>query len=267
MPVPIISRRALLAAPLLAAPLLAPVMPALAARRVPLAAIPIDRLYLRWWKARFYAKQAELRRGPADLLWLGDSITQDWELHGPEAWRDFAPVWQRFYGGRHAVNLGFIGDCTSHLLWRIMHGEVEGIRPKAAVVLIGANNFGATHWGAADTVQGIDAILAVLRARQPQMQVLLLGVLPSIRNAWISEQTALTNRALAARDWSGTHVTYMDVGGIFMSGGRVDASRFLDPHLHPADPPLHPTAQSQARIAEAIEPTLARMLGDRSRVG
>ena len=175
---PIITRRALLAAPLLA-----PVMPAIAARRVPLAAIPIDRLYLRWWKARFYAKQAELRRGPVDLLWLGDFITQDWELNGPPPWRDFAPIWQRFYGGRHAVNLGFIGDCTCHLLWRIMHGEVEGIRPKAAVMLIGANNFGATHWGAADTVQGIDAILAVLRARQPQMQVLLLGVLPSIRSA------------------------------------------------------------------------------------
>ncbi len=147
------------------------------------------------------------------------------------------------------------------------HGELDFIRPKAAVVLIGANNFGATHWGAADTVQGIDAILATLRARQPQMRVLLLGVLPSIRSTWISEQTALTNRALAARDWSGTPVTYMDVGGLFMRDGRVDAADFLDPMLRPPDPPLHPTAQSQARMAAVIEPTIARMLGDAPRVG
>ena len=52
----------------------------------------------------------------------------------------------------------------------------------------------------------------------------------------------------------------------FHDRGRVDPSRFLDPHLRPPDPPLHPTAQSQGRIAEAIEPTLARMLGDESRV-
>ena len=64
-------------------------------------------------------KLAEIRRGPVELVFLGDSITQDWERTGPEPWRDFRPAWNRFYGDRHAVNLGFIGDATSHLLWRI----------------------------------------------------------------------------------------------------------------------------------------------------
>ena len=53
-------------------------------------------------------------------LWLGDSITQDFEHAGPEPWRNFQPVWQRFYAATGTpINLGFNGDATAHLLWRI----------------------------------------------------------------------------------------------------------------------------------------------------
>ena len=86
---------------------------------------------------------------------------------GPEPWRDFAPVWQRFHGDRHAVDLGFKGDATSHLPWRIEHGEADGISPRAAVVLIGANNFGHLHRSAADTLLGIDAIVALAAPPRP----------------------------------------------------------------------------------------------------
>ena len=84
-------------------------------------------------------------------------------------------MWQRFYGDRHAVNLGFTGDTTANLLWRIRNGEVSGIVPKAAVVLIGANNLGKVHWSAEDTVTGIDAIVSELRTRLPTTRILLLA--------------------------------------------------------------------------------------------
>lgn len=48
-----------------------------------------------------------------------------------------------YYGNRQAVNLGFGGDCTEHVLWRLNHGEIDGIAPKLAVVMIGTNNTGA----------------------------------------------------------------------------------------------------------------------------
>ncbi len=101
-----------------------------------------------------------------DLVFLGDSITQDWEKHGPPEWQDFAPQWQRFYGDRNAVNLGFKGDTTASLIWRLQHGEVDGIHPKAAVVLIGANNNGRVHWSADQTLGGIAAVIAELH-QQP----------------------------------------------------------------------------------------------------
>ena len=232
------------------------------ADRVAVAATPISRLDTAWWRARHVEKLAELKRGPVDLIWLGDSITQDWELDGPQDWRNFAPVWQRFYGDRHAVNLGFKGDNTSHLLWRMQNGEIDGIRPKLAIVLIGANNLGRVHYNAEQTVAGIDTVVADLRQRLPATKILLLSVLPSIRSKYVSRTTIEINHALAEMP-ADKFVTYMDVTNLFMRNGEVDRTQFLDDQLTPPDPPLHPTAQAQSRLAEAIEPTVAALMGDR----
>lgn len=221
-----------------------------------LASVPLSRMDLPWWRERFAEKAEEMRRGPVELVFYGDSITQNYEKDGPEPWRDFRPVWDKYYGNRHALNLGFKGDTTAHLLWRIENGEAAGIHPKAAVVLIGANNFGRVHWPAGPTEAGIEKIVAELRERLPGTHILLLGVLPSIRSAWVDSNTVELNHALAARYRDGREATFIDVSSLFMSGGRVDADRFIDPHLTPPDPPLHPTAQTQARIAASIEPML-----------
>ena len=229
------------------------------------AAVPLSRDNLPWWHARHEEKLAEARRGGIDLVFLGDSITEDWEEHGPPPWRDFAPVWQRFYGDRHALNLGFKGDTTASLLWRMQHGEVDGIAPRAAVVLIGANNNGRVHWSAEQTLGGIAAVVAEAHRKLPTTKILLLSVLPSERSPWVDETTAAINAGLAARYGGGQDpaVTYLDVTALFMQGGHLDRSAFLDGYLTPPDPLLHPTAQAQARLAAAMEPPLARLLGDR----
>ena len=234
-------------------------------RRVPLAAEPIDRLSTAWWRRRHEAKLAEIRTGRHDLVWLGDSITQQWEYVGPPVWRDFQPIWRKFYGDRHALNLGFIGDATSHLLWRMMHGELEGLSPKAAVILIGANNLGRVHWPAEDNVLGIEAVVNEARRRLPRTQLLLLGILPSDRGPWVAETGQAVNRALHATYAASrvANVTYMDVGPLLLRDGRLARTLFVDPRLRPPAPALHPSPAGMARIAAAIEPTLARLMGDR----
>ena len=236
------------------------------ATRIVLAATPLSRMDLHWWRERFEAKQVELRSRKVDLLFLGDSITQDYELSGPPEWRDFLPVWERYYGNRNAVNLGFKGDATSHLLWRIENGETDGIKPKVAVVLIGANNLGRLHWAPQDTVAGVDTIMTQLRHRLPTTRLLLLGVLPSERSEWASQATAEINRSLAARYGSSGEVTYLDIGSLFIKGGKLNRELFFDPKLTPPASPVHPTAEGQALMAAAIEPTLAALLGDRPRI-
>jgi lysophospholipase L1-like esterase len=237
-----------------------------AAPHAVLAAEPISRMDLPWWRARHEAVLQRLKSGErVDLVWLGDSITQNWEKHGPPEWKDFAPYWEHFYGDRHAINLGFVGDTTASVLWRLDNGEVAGISPKAVVVLVGANNLGRVHWGTDDTLAGIDAIVADLRHRLPGARILLLGILPSERTEWATETTLAVNRALAMRYAHVDGVTFMDVTALFMRNGKLDTGMFYDPKETPPDPPLHPTAQTQARIAAAIEPVLAGMLGDKSK--
>lgn len=246
--------------------LLAPalLLGAAAPERFPVAATPISRMETQWWRRRFEAKQAEMRSRSVDLVWYGDSITENWERAGPPAYFDFTPIWQHYYGDRDALNLGFKGDATSHLLWRLRNGEAEGIQPRAAVVLIGANNLGLAHWGAAQTLSGIAAVLAELQTRLPRTSVLLISVLPSIRSTWATRQTAQINQGLAERYGAPEgEVAYVDVSSIFLRDGKADPSRFYDPLLTPPEPALHPTAQAQAQLAAAIEPTLARLMGDR----
>ena len=225
----------------------------------PLAATPIDRLALTWWRERHTRKLLERQAGSWDAVLLGDSITQQWETP------PYRAGWEHFYGGRRVLNLGFSGDATSHLLWRIEHGEIDGLAPRAAVILIGANNFGRLGWSASDTEAGVGAVVSAVRSRLPAAGVLLQGVLPSDRGNWVAAQTAALNRALAARYAHAPDVTFRDVGDVLLRDGRVAAELFSDPAMTPPRPALHPSPEGQARIAAALEPDLARLLGDRPR--
>jgi lysophospholipase L1-like esterase len=264
---------------ILALALLCPILvlrPVPAAAAVNLAAVPISRMDQAWWRARFEQSLERVRQGHVGLVWLGDSITQNWERTGPAPYAAYAPVWARFYGDRDAVNMGFRGDTTANVIWRLDNGEVRGISPAALVLLIGANNFGRVHWDAAQTLDGINAIIAILRRQLPQTQILLLGVLPSERSPWITANTALVNEDLAETYRDRPYVTFENVGTLFYRNGRLDRGLYLDPHeavlashrpgATTATVPsvaLHPDARGMAMIAAAIEPVLHRLMNDR----
>ena len=229
---------------------------------VPLAATAISRLDTPWWRERHARKLAEIRSRRVDLVFLGDSITENWERSGPPAWQDFQPAWRHYYGDRNAVNLGFKGDATCHLLWRLRNGEVDGIAPRVAVILIGANNLGRLHWPEADNVAGVQEVVDETRRRLPRTRILLLGVLPSDRSAWVTQTTLAMNRALSERHRGGAEAEFVDLASLFAPQGVLDRSLFYDPELTPPEPALHPTAAAQARLAASIEPVLSGLFGD-----
>jgi lysophospholipase L1-like esterase len=242
-----LTRRAALAAPLL-----------MAAGPLPQAARPIDRMSTPWWRDRHIEKLADIKRGTSfDLVLLGDSILHNLESYGPEPWRDYREVWAKYFAPRHTLNLGFKGDATSHLLWRIRNGELEGLAPKAAIILIGANNMGRLHWPAADSVMGVEAVVDETQRLLPRTQIILLAILPSDRSAWVDETTAAINRGLASRYAAG-RVIWHDASKLFLRQGRVDHSQFYDPRLTPPEPALHPTPEGMAKLAENLAPLLDR---------
>ncbi len=236
-------------------------VPVSAVARVNLATAPIGRMALPWWRARFDStlRDAQADRG-AQLVWLGDSITYYWQRTGKAPFEQIAPIWQQYYGRYHPLDFGLIGDTTSSVIWRIDHGEFAGLHPKLVIVLIGANNLGATHWGAHMTVPGIKAVVTDVHRHVPGAKILLVGVLPSIRSAWISAETIRINRDLAQVYRDNPLVTFRNVGDVLEYDGRVDASLYVDPKLRPPQPPLHPDAAGMQRIAAALAPTVARLM-------
>jgi lysophospholipase L1-like esterase len=236
----------------------------LAAHATNLATAPIGRTDLGWWQTRFTQTLNEAKADPnAQIIWLGDSITQFWQRQGTLGWDNILPVWDKYYAPYNALDFGFVGDTTSSLIWRLDHGQVDGLHPSLAIILIGANNLGHPHWGADLTIPGIETVVAKTRALLPESHVLLLGVLPSIRSPWVDAQTRAINAALARAYAGSAAVTFIDVSPVLTENGKTDASLYIDPKLEPPEPALHPDAAGMARIAAFIAPIVARYVASK----
>ncbi|MDE2240236.1 MAG: hypothetical protein KGJ73_09980 [Rhodospirillales bacterium] len=234
-------------------------VPTLAQAKVNLAEAPIGRTDLPWWNARWHITLAEKAAQPdAKIVWLGDSITYYWQRQGGHGYDDIKPVWNKYYAPYGALDFGFIGDTTASLIWRLDHGQVAGLHPKLTIILIGANNFGRVHWNSTATVPAIESVVTNTSKRLPNTHIILLGVLPSIRNAWVNKQTATTNSALAKAYAHSRVVTYIDLGSLFRKDGKVDPSLFVDPRLVPPEPALHPDREGMTQIALALLPYVTK---------
>ena len=227
-----------------------------------LATAPIGRMDIGWWQARFQQTLAAKKVDPnARIVWLGDSITQFWQRESTLGYDNILPVWMKYYAPYNALDFGFVGDTTSSLIWRLDHGQVSGLHPALTIILIGANNLGHTHWGADLTVPGIETVVTKTETLLPDTHILLLGVLPSIRSAWVDAQTRAINADLAAAYTHDQQVTFIDVSPVLTQHGKTDASLYIDPKLDPPGPALHPDANGMARIAAYIAPTVERYAG------
>lgn len=215
-----------------------------------------------WWLDRHNAVLAAVKAHPdTQLLMIGDSITNNYDKSMPPD-QDFQPIWEQFYAPRKALNVGFSGDTTGQVLWRLDHGEVEGLHPKVAVVLIGTNNTGSANQTAEQTEGGIDAVVGDLEQRLPQTHILLLGLLPSGISADKTARDEEVNRHLAACYSEDPRVSYLDIGTIYLSNNLLNADLFYDPRMPYRGKPLHPDTFGQRRMAEAIEPTLAKLMNE-----
>jgi beta-glucosidase len=199
------------------------------------------------WMGRFYDNVRAVQSGDVDLLMVGDSITHAWDGPGK-------PTWDRYYGHRKAVNLGFGGDRTQHVLWRLIHGELGDIAPKVAVVMIGTNN--ANMDNPNEIFGGVRAVTNTLRGILPQTKVLILAVFPrgATANDWRRKNNEAANALIAELD-DGEWVHYLDIGDSFLQSGGV-----LPESIMPDG--LHPNAEGYEIWAAAMEPTLARLMGD-----
>lgn len=195
--------------------------------RIHEATIPVSRLAQPKWKERHQQVSSLARAGNHDLVFIGDSITQGWEGAGK-------PVWEEFYANRKALNLGFSGDRTEHVLWRLLNGELENVDPKVFVLLIGTNNTGHRKDDPAKTASGIRAILDLLRDRKPNAKIVLLSVFP--RDASPDGPLRKINdgvNQLAAGLADGKMIHHLDINQTMLAADGTLPKEIMPDFLHP----------------------------------
>lgn len=210
------------------------------------ALIPATRTNPTNWMARHEGFVKEAKKGGVEILFMGDSITDMWRTKGSN-------VWSKYYAPRHAANFGIGGDRTQHVLWRIEHGELDGIKPKVTVLMIGTNNSNSDS--PEDIAKAIRLIIDEIHARISETKILLLAVFPRNKPTDKPGQMDKIHQVndLIAKYDDGRTVKFLDLGPKFLGpDGKVPADIMADF--------LHPTEKGYQIWAEAMNPTLDALM-------
>jgi lysophospholipase L1-like esterase len=198
------------------------------------------------WLQRHHAMNGRVKEGNVNLLWIGDSIVERWENKGKH-------IWNKYYAGRGAVNLGIGGDRTQHVLWRLDHGNIDGISPKLAIVMIGQNN--GPDNSAEEIAEGITAIVMKLRQKLPTTKILLLAIFFRGKNPNDEQVKLVATNTIISKLEDGRHIFYLNINNIFLlPDGSIQGALMPDYE--------HPNKRGCKVWAEAIEPKVAELLGE-----
>ncbi|MDB6095197.1 MAG: 1-alkyl-2-acetylglycerophosphocholine esterase [Verrucomicrobia bacterium] len=224
-------------------------MPGPSARTHSAVAPPAGEQPLSWQERQALLNRRTAEAGAAArVIFVGDSITQGWEQEGRE-------TWAHYYAGRKALNLGIGGDRTQHVLWRLNHGNLDGLSPEVAVVLIGTNNTEGEEYTVGQIAEGVAAIVARIREKLSDTRILLVAILPRSENPSIRRGKVLQVNQVIRKLADGDRVRWLDFGDRFVGFDGLIASELMPDFLH-----LSPLGY--ALWAEAMEDELSAMLGD-----
>jgi lysophospholipase L1-like esterase len=231
--------------------------PAPGGLRAPSSVVPVTqnrdwRVYD--WTTRHREASALMRSRRPDIVMLGDSITHFWGGEPIGGRRTGVAEWDRFFAGRSVVNLGYGWDRTENVLWRLDHGEFEGVTPKVVVLMVGTNNI--TLNAPDEIAAGVEAICTTIHERSPATRILLLAIFPrGQRPDATRAKVDDVNRLLARLD-ARAGVTFLDIGATFLEAdGSISPDVMYDF--------LHPTAKGYAIWSAAMAPALDRLLAGR----
>jgi lysophospholipase L1-like esterase len=225
--------------------------PAAAEPHVNAAIVPVSRTGSITNRQNQVLQRAKDASGEYDIEFIGDSITQGWESAGKNVWNEVSAKYK-------VINFGVSGDRTEHVLWRFGQGQLDGVKAKAAVVMIGTNNSNKNKdgiWAYSDSeiLEGVTAIVNEIRRRQPATKVLLLGIFP--RGKAFNEQRGRLleiNQALARLD-DGKNIFFLDFGSQFIENdGSISLEMMRDA--------LHPGEKGYRIWASAMQPKLDELL-------
>ncbi|WP_240647681.1 GDSL-type esterase/lipase family protein [Paenibacillus nanensis] len=149
------------------------------------AVIPVPKLEedcYDWWERHEHVLRIQESVNP-EIVLIGDSITHFWggDPHTPGI-QGAPDAWNAVFAPYRVLNLGFGWDRTQNVLWRLDHGELNGLSPRTVIILIGTNNTSETENARANQPQeiaeGLRAICDKVEALAPGAQIVVMAVLP-----------------------------------------------------------------------------------------
>jgi lysophospholipase L1-like esterase len=203
---------------------------------------------------------AKRTQGRIDVYFVGDSITRRW---GATDYPDFLAHWKATFSGWNAGDFGWGADSTQHILWRLEHGELDGVDPKVIVILGGTNNVGSVPAApgkadakVTDITNGLKAIVEACRRKAPRATIVLTAIFPRNDNLAVVPEIEAINAGLA-RLADGRSVRFLNV-----NDKLADAQGTLFEGMS-ADK-LHPTLKGYQVWADGLTPILTELLGSRA---
>ena len=170
----------------------------------------------------------------ADVVFLGDSITHFWSGE-PKAKRvSGKDSWEKWMAPHHPINLGYGWDRTENVLWRLRHGEIAGLNPKAFVVLIGTNNLSGFN-SPAQTAEGVAEVCRELRRQAPPAKILLLAILPRQAKPDATRQRVTDTNALLKAQASQIADAYLDLTDRLVEADGSILKETMNDYLHPTN--------------------------------
>jgi lysophospholipase L1-like esterase len=195
------------------------------------------------------------RQGRIDVYFEGDSVVRRW---GALDYPELLDNWRANFFGWNAANFGWGGDRTQNILWRLEHGELDGVNPQVIVLLAGTNNVGAQprdQQTVAEIARGMKAIIDICLRKASNATIILTAIFPRNDNVAVMPTINRINERLA-RFADGTRVRFLTINDrLADSEGRL-----FDGVLNERDK-LHPTIKGYQIWADALKPIFRELLG------
>jgi lysophospholipase L1-like esterase len=223
------------------------------------AIIPVPKLETDsydWWK-RHQDELASKDQIHPQVVLIGDSITHFWGGE-PKASLVRGPIaWKEAWGDMRVLNLGFGYDRTQNVLWRLDHGEFDGLFPKWVVINIGTNNInGTAHARGNSAPEIVAAILAIcdrVHAKAPGARIIVMAIFPRGQKSTdplrhkIRAVNDLLQQSLKARP----AIIYLDIGAQFLRPDGTLPKDIMFDGTHPTEKGYSIWAKA---LREAISP-------------
>lgn len=215
------------------------------------ASIPTDKLNSKWWNERHLEIILRNKSNP-ELILIGNSIFNSLD----DTTRN--PIWKKYINKYDAVNMGFSGDRTENVIWRLQNGEIDGINPRVALLLIGTNNTDGNHYlnitQPEELADGIWKICRIIRNKLPKTQILLLGIFPyGYKPNNRDNINKATNKIISDFPNRDNYIHYRDIGSVF-----VDADSKVKKSLMPDF--LHPNSDGYVAMFDALENDIRKLM-------